>query len=228
MCLQAQRGLAALAVVAIFLLQACTTYDPYTSESESSNAAVGAAISAGVSALGAYIDNKDEDSRKRNQRILATAGGGAAIGGGIGYYMDLQEAMLRKKLRSTGVRVLRDGDSIKLTMPGHITFSSNSSDIASSFYAVLESVALVIEQYDQTSVAVAGHTYSSGSDAHNDQLSLRRATSVSGYLKSQRVAAARLLVNGFGEHRPLASNQTAEGKQRNRLVEITLHPIAQH
>ena len=125
-------------------------------------------------------------------------------------------------------RVLRDGDSIQLIMLGHITFDSDIRDIASGFYAVLESVALVIEQYDQTLVAVAGHTDSSGSDAHNNQLSLRRATSVSDYLKSKQIASARLLVNGFGKHRHLASNQTTEGKERNRRVEITLHAIAQY
>ena len=125
-------------------------------------------------------------------------------------------------------RVLRDGDSIQLIMPGHNSFDSDIRDIASGFYVVLESVALVIAQYDQTLVVVARHTDSSGSDAHNNQLSLRRATSVSDDLKSQRIASARLLVNGFGEHRHLASNQTTEGKERNRRVEITLHAIAQY
>ena len=125
-------------------------------------------------------------------------------------------------------RVLRDGDSIQLIMPGHNSFDSDIRDIASGFYVVLESVALVIAQYDQTLVVVARHTDSSGSDAHNNQLSLRRATSVSDDLKSQRIASARLLVNGSGKHRHLASNQTTEGKERNRRVEITLHAIAQY
>ena len=92
----------------------------------------------------AYLDNKDEDSRKRNKRILAAAGGGAAIGGGIGYYMDAQEAKLRQQLRGSGVSVERVGDNINLIMPGNITFATNSADINASFYSVLDSVALVL------------------------------------------------------------------------------------
>ncbi|MBT6115026.1 MAG: hypothetical protein HOH41_04865, partial [Porticoccaceae bacterium] len=84
-------------------LSACTTFDPYTGEQKTTKTAIGASIGAGVGAVVAYLDNKDEDSRKRNKRILAAAGGGAAIGGGIGYYMDAQEAKLRQQLRGSGV-----------------------------------------------------------------------------------------------------------------------------
>jgi outer membrane protein OmpA-like peptidoglycan-associated protein len=209
----------------LFALQACTTFDPYTGEEQATNTAIGASIGAGVGAVIAYIDNKDEDSRQRNKRILAAAGGGAAIGGGIGYYMDAQEAKLRKQLRGSGVSVERVGDNINLIMPGNITFASNSANINAGFYSVLDSVALVIAEYDKTLVVVAGHTDSDGSNSFNQDLSQRRAGSVSNYLISQSILPVRLETVGFGEAEPIAENTTAEGKQLNRRVEITLLPI---
>ena len=208
-------------------LQSCTTFDPYTGEQKTTKTAVGAGIGASVGAVVAYLDNKGDDSRKRNQRILAAAAGGAAIGGGIGYYMDKQEAKLRQQLRGTGVSVERVGDNINLIMPGNITFATNSADINSSFYPVLDSVAVVLTEFGKTVVVVAGHTDSDGSDALNETLSRNRASSVSNYLISQKILPARFEIIGFGERQPIASNTTAEGKQLNRRVEITLLPVTQ-
>ena len=172
-----------ISLTSLVLLQACTTFDPYTGDQEATKTAIGAGIGAGVGAVAAYLDNKDKSSRKRNQRILAAAGGGAAIGGGIGYYMDAQKVKLRQQLRSTGVRVERKGDNINLIMPGNITFATNSSDINASFYSVLDSVSLVIAEYDKTLVTIAGHTDSDGGERFNLDLSQQRASSVSSYLR---------------------------------------------
>lgn len=215
------------AIATISLLSACATYDPYTGEKEASKASIGAGIGAGIAAVIAYVDNKDEDSRTRNQRILAASAGGAAIGGGIGYYMDAQEAKLRKQLRETGVSVERVGNNINLIMPGNITFATAQSDIASSFYPVLDSVALVLEEYNKTLVVVAGHTDSDGSAEYNQSLSQRRADAVAGYLQSRKINPVRLERVGFGERQPVASNATAAGKQENRRVEITLLPATE-
>lgn len=213
-------------VVAIAgLIHGCTTFDAYTGEEKTTNTAIGASIGAGLGAVLAYIDNKDADSRHRNQRILAAAAGGAAVGGGIGYYMDTQEAKLRKQLRETGVSVERVGDNINLIMPGNITFATNSANINADFYPVLDSVALVLKEYDKTRVVVGGHTDSDGSDQYNQTLSQNRANSVSSYLSSQGVAGIRLDAIGFGERQPIAANDSAAGKQANRRVEITLVPI---
>lgn len=213
------------ATSAILMLQACTTFDPYTGESETSKTAIGAAAGAGIAAVVAYIDNKDKDSKTRNQRILAAATGGAAIGGGIGYYMDAQEAKLRKQLRGSGVSIQRDGDKINLIMPGNITFATNSANINSNFISVLNSVVLVLEEYNKTLVVVSGHTDSSGSEQHNQKLSEERASSVATYLREQKIMNDRLEIIGFGESQPVADNQTAEGRELNRRVEITLLPI---
>ena len=216
-----------LLLSSLILISGCTTFDPYTGEAEASKTSIGAGIGAGVAAVVAYINNKDEDSTTRRQRILKSAVGGAAVGGGVGYYMDTQEAKLRKQLRSTGVSVQRDGDNINLIMPGNITFDTNSSNIKSHFYEVLSSVALVLKEYDKTIVVVAGHTDSTGSNQFNEQLSQQRAGSVAGYLRTQQILPARLESVGFGERQPIATNDTAEGRELNRRVEITLLPVVE-
>lgn len=206
-------------------LAGCSTFDAYTGEKKTTNTVKGASIAASIAAVGAYLDNKDADSTKRNQRILKAATVGAAIGGGVGFYMDKQEAKLREQLRSSGVSVVREGDNIHLVMPGNITFDTNSSDIKADFYDVLDSVALVLIEFDKTVVAVAGHTDSTGSSAANQVLSQKRAQSVAGYLKSRKVAGARFEVFGFGPSQPIADNSTTSGRLANRRVEITLHPV---
>lgn len=218
----------------IILLTSCIavglagcTIDPYTGEKKTSNTAKGASIGGSVAAVAAYLDNKNKDSTTRNQRILKAATAGAAIGGGVGYYMDTQEKKLREKLQGSGVSVVRDGDNINLIMPGNITFDTNSSDINAGFYDVLDSVALVLVEFNKTVVAVAGHTDSTGSAAANQVLSQKRAQSVANYLKSQKVASARFEVFGFGPTQPIADNSTPSGRLANRRVEITLHPVSE-
>jgi outer membrane protein OmpA-like peptidoglycan-associated protein len=90
---------------------------------------------------------------------------------------------------------------------------------------VLDSVALVLDEYKSTLVSVAGHTDSTGSDDHNQNLSEKRASTVALYLQGKGVASERLAAIGYGETRPVASNTTADGKSKNRRVEITLESI---
>jgi len=209
------------------ILSGCTTFDPYTGEEKTTNTAKGAGIGAGAALVISYLANKDKSAKERNRRMLRDAGIGAIVGGGVGYYMDTQEAKLRKQLRSTGVSVERDGNNINLIMPGNITFPSNGSSLKSDFYSVLDSVALVLEEFDKTIIVVAGYTDSVGSNAYNQQLSESRARSVAAYLKTKNVNAARFDVIGFGESNPIADNKTAEGRSLNRRVELTLLPITE-
>ncbi len=210
------RTVAALSVMAML---GCATTDPYTGEQKTSQTAKGAGIGALTGALlGAAV------SDDKGKGALIGAAVGAGIGGGVGHYMDKQEAQLRQKLQGTGVQVKREGDSIRLVMPGNITFAVNSYNIRAEFYPVLDSVALVVNEYDQTTVDVGGHTDSTGSFAHNQTLSEQRATSVAQYLRSQQVATGRLVVSGYGPRYPLASNDSAEGRMLNRRVEIKLLP----
>ena len=153
------------------------------------------------------------------------AGIGALAGGLVGNYMDREEAKLRAQLEGTGVSVTRVGDQITLNMPGNVTFATDSADISASFYPVLDSVALVLKEFQQTYVDVVGHTDSTGAWEHNQRLSEQRATSVSRYLASREVLPERLVTRGVGPDAPIASNDTPEGRALTRCVEIILTPL---
>ena len=165
------------------------------------------------------------DAVDRRQRALIGAGVGALAGGAVGYYMDQQEAKLRAELAGTGVSVTRMGDNITLNMPGNVTFATDSSDLSPAFFDVLNSVGKVMKEFDQTVVEVAGHTDSTGSEDYNQSLSERRAASVSRYFSAKGIAEQRLLTVGMGELRPVADNGSADGRQANRRVEITMVPL---
>lgn len=211
-----------VAVAFLFFAGACTT-DPYTGEQKISKTAIGAVLGAGVGAAIGAATGKNK--RERKKRALIGAGAGALTGGAVGAYMDVQEAKLRERLASSGVGIQRVGDDIILVMPGNITFATDSAGLRSDFYEVLNSVAIVLVEYERTVVEVAGHTDSTGSDTYNTTLSGNRAQTVASYLRGQGVADMRLLTLAYGESRPIAPNDTDSGRQRNRRVEITLAPI---
>jgi len=211
------------AILVALLVSSCTTLDPYTREQKTSNATKGAAIGAATGAAVGLISG--DDSAERKKRALILAGVGAVAGGGVGYYMDQQEMKLRQQLEGTGVSVTRIGDNITLNMPGNVTFGFDSGDISANFYPVLDSVDLVLREFDKTFVEVAGHTDSTGSAQYNQTLSERRAQSVAAYLESRQVRPERLVIVGAGEEHPVASNATTNGQAQNRRVEITIVPV---
>ena len=165
-----------------------------------------------------------DSAKERKERALAGAGIGAVTGGGVGYYMDVQEAKLRQKLEGAGVSVTRDGENIILNMPGNLTFATDSTNVKSSFDPVLDAVAEVLNEYKSTMIQVAGHTDSTGGDRYNLLLSQQRAQAVSNKLSGYGVEQVRLDTVGFGETQPIASNNTASGREQNRRVELTLLP----
>ncbi|MBN9222270.1 MAG: OmpA family protein [Mesorhizobium sp.] len=202
------------------LVSACTTTDPYTGDQKISNTAAGAGLGALAGAsLGLLAGGND----RRN--ALIGAGIGALAGGAIGATMDQNEAELRRQLQGTGVSVTRSGDQIILNMPSDITFNVDQDAVKPGFYPVLNSVALVLKKFRQTTVDVFGHTDSTGGDQHNFDLSQRRALAVANYLSGQGVDSRRFAVTGFGKTRPIASNATAAGREQNRRVEIQLSPL---
>jgi outer membrane protein OmpA-like peptidoglycan-associated protein len=215
-----RRGLAAAtAALGLVLASGCQTLDPYTGEQKTSNATKGAAIGAAAGAASAAIIS----GKRKN--VLIAAGVGALVGAGVGNYMDRQEAALREQLQATGVSVTRYEDVIVLNMPGNVTFATGSADVTAQFYPVLDSVAVVLKEYDQTYVDVVGHTDSTGRAEYNQTLSERRAGSVAAYLESREVMEERLLVSGLGQNQPIADNATPDGRALNRRVEIVLTPL---
>ena len=204
--------------LAAVLVTGCASIDPYTGQQKSSNTAKVAGIGAVSGAIIGALVNHDD----RGKGALIGAAAGGAVGGGVGYYMDRQEAELRQSLEGTGVGVQRVGDEITLIMPGNITFDTGRAELKTRFYSTLDSVAIVIIEYNKTRVDVAGHTDSTGGGALNQRLSEQRAASVSNYLSSQGVFSGRLYATGYGPRYPIADNTTASGRASNRRVEINL------
>lgn len=216
-----------LTVLGVAILAAgCTTLDPYSGDEQMSKSTKGALIGAAAGAVVGLASG--DDAVDRRQRALIGAGVGALAGGAIGYYMDRQEEKLRAELEGTGVSVTRtgdDGENITLNMPGNVTFATDSSDLNPAFFDVLKSVGKVVKEFDQTIIEVAGHTDSTGSDAHNQSLSERRASTVSQYFQSRGISGRRMITVGMGEAMPVADNSNTTGRQANRRVEITMVPL---
>lgn len=206
----------------VFAFPSCTT-NPYTGQKHTSKTVWGSVIGGAAGAAAGAATGKDSEARRK--RALIGAGVGALAGGGVGYYMDRQDAELRQRLQNTGVSVNRQGDRIQLVMPSNITFDTNSSDIKPGFYDVLNSVGLVLKKYDKTIINITGYTDSTGNDAYNQGLSQRRAQSVGQYLVSQGINATRVATQGMGKSQPVASNDTPQGRQQNRRVQVELAPL---
>ena len=213
----------AFVVGLVVAVSACTTLDPYTREEKTAKAQRQAVIGAAAGAVAGLITG--DSSLERKKRALVGAGLGALAGAGVGTYMDRQEAKLRAGLEKTGVSVTRIGNNITLNMPGNITFATNSADLNAGFFQVLNSVALVVNEFNQTVIEVAGHTDNTGGDQYNQQLSERRAGAVAAYLGTRSVRSDRVITVGMGEARPIATNDTEAGRQSNRRVELTLVPL---
>jgi len=151
--------------------------------------------------------------------IVGAAVGGVA-GAVIGDYMDKQAAELEQDLE--GARVERIGEGIKITFASGILFDVAKFDLRPDARASVASLANVLNKYPDTDILIEGHTDSDGSDEYNQTLSERRAKSVTAYLFQNNVSSSRITSIGYGESQPVASNDTPEGKQANRRVEVAI------
>lgn len=214
----------AAALIATVTLGGCATYTGQTNDPNDPNRTRNAAlIGAGIGAVAGLLSGGD--ATERRQRALVGVGVGGLAGGAIGAYQDRQEAELRRRTAGTGIDVSRDGDVIKLNLPDGVTFDFGKANLKSQFYPALDNVASTLAQYNQTIVEVSGHTDSVGSDAANQTLSVQRANSVGNYLIGKGLVRERFEIVGFGETRPVASNDTDSGRALNRRVEIRVVPL---
>ena len=180
-----------------------------------------AAIGTAVGALaGGVVGHQLDDDKGR----YVGAAAGALAGAAIGHYMDTQQQQLQQAMAGSGVQVNRvDEGTIQLNIQSEVLFDVDRADIKQSFYPALNSLAQTLQQYPQTVVHVYGFTDGSGSDAHNLQLSQRRAQSAAQYLMSQGVGQNRFVVQGYGER-----YATAQNNPQDRRVSIFLKAIDQN
>ena len=215
-----------VAALAVATLSGCASQNPYENQGQAPRQGMSkTATYGGLGALAGAVAGAAISHNNRGKGALIGAAVAGAAGAGYGYYVDKQEAELRRSMEGTGVQVQRQGDSINLVMPGNITFATNSADIASNFYGPLNNLASSFKQYNQNNIEIVGHTDSTGSHQYNVNLSQLRAQSVANYLMAQGVEPGRLSSRGMGPDQPAASNATEAGRSQNRRVEIKLTPI---
>ncbi len=208
------------AVVGAMVLTGCQSTGNNLGGIEYDKTALGTVIGA---AAGYGVSKSNANTSAQNNRAAAI---GAIVGGAAGVYLDNKEKKLRQATAGTGVDVNRNPDgSINLVMPGAITFDTNKSNIKPNFYATLNKVAQVLTEDSQSGILVTGYTDSTGNDSINIPLSQARAQSVANYLASRGVSTSRINAQGHGAANPIASNATAEGREQNRRVEISIYAI---
>ncbi|WP_341366888.1 OmpA family protein [Yoonia sp. BS5-3] len=208
-----------LAAASLTLVAACDPTGPNANENTQQGALIGALGGAAVGAL----TNNDGTVRERNQAALIGAALGAGVGAGIGNSLDRQAEELRRQLRSD-VGVSNNGDNLVVVLSQDLLFATDSTAVSSVSQRELRIVASSLNNYPDTTVNVIGHTDSTGEAAYNQDLSQRRAQAVSSVLFSGGVSPSRVRSIGAGENQPIASNQTASGRQANRRVEIIITP----
>ena len=214
-----------IAVMAAAVMSGCASQNPYTDQGQASGGVSKTAKYGGLGALAGAVAGAAIDHNHRGKGALIGAAAVGAAAAGYGYYADRQEAALRESMANTGVEVQREGDQIKLIMPGNITFATDSASISPSFYKPLNDLAGSFKQFNQNTIEVVGFTDSTGSRQHNMDLSQRRAQAVSSYLTSQGVDPSRVSARGLGPDQPIASNADTNGRAQNRRVEVNLKPI---
>jgi len=180
--------------------------------------AKGAAIGAGVGAVVGAIAGKGKGAA-----IGAAVGAGAgAVAGNVWTKrQEEQKRQMEEATAGTGVAVTQTEDNrLKLDIPSDISFAVGRADIQSNFRTVLDTFAQGLNSNPNSNVTIIGHTDSSGSDAVNNPLSLNRAASVKDYLVSRGVQTTRVAIDGRGSREPIAPNDNAANKAKNRRVEI--------
>ncbi|MDN3550580.1 OmpA family protein [Mucilaginibacter aquaedulcis] len=178
----------------------------------------GAAIGAGAGGtVGAFIGKA-----AGNTALGAIIGGavGGTAGAFIGRNMDRQAAEIKQTV--PGATVTREGEGILVKFDSGILFDTDKADLKPAAQANLQNLAKSLQNNQNTNILIVGHTDDTGSDSHNQDLSVRRAESVKSYIVADNVSGSRLTTSGKGESEPIADNTTAAGRAQNRRVEIVI------
>ena len=189
--------------------------------------ATGAGIGAGLGAIIGGTTSGGGSGRATRGAVLGGAAG-AVIGNIWSKRMEAQKQQMEQATRGTGVQVTQTQDNrLKLEIPSDVSFDTGRSDIKSNFQPVLERFAQTLQENPATTVTIIGHTDSTGTPDINQPLSVDRAARTRDYLAARGVNPNRITIEGRGEREPIASNNDASGRARNRRVEIYVAERAQ-
>jgi outer membrane protein OmpA-like peptidoglycan-associated protein len=158
----------------------------------------------------------------------ATAAGaviGAGAGAAAGYNWGLIKEKLGMATKGSNLQVSEQPDgSLKVNVPGSVSFASGSASLDSSLHPTLDKIANTLNEYPASRITVVGHTDSMGDAQANLDLSRRRAAAVADYLSQRGIQRNRMLVEGRGEAEPIGDNATEAGRAQNRRVEMVIRP----
>ncbi len=182
----------------------------------------GTATGAGVGAgLGAIIGATSGHGGRAGKGAIIGGAAGAIIGNIWSNRMEQQKQAMEQATRGTGIQVSQTQDNrLKLDVPADVSFDTGRSAIKANFRPVLERFATTLQDNPSTTVTIIGHTDSTGNDSVNQPLSVDRAAQTRDYLAARGVSPNRIMIDGRGEREPVASNDDANGRARNRRVEI--------
>ena len=204
-----------LALAALLVVAGCQTNTGTILDKKATKGALLGSLAG--AAAGAAIGGHDH----RVGGVLIGAAAGALAGGLIGRYLDQQA----KELDAIpGAEVQRRDDSLLVNFQSTLLFDTGSSSLQPGAYDRLRPLARTLNNYPKSDIIIKGHTDSVGDEQFNLKLSDARADAVRDFLIAERVSAARITAIGFGESMSVATNDTPEGRQQNRRVEIEIRP----
>lgn len=150
--------------------------------------------------------------------IGATVGG--VTGAIIGKKMDKQAEEMKEVLGDAEVK--RVGEGIVIEFKDKVLFGFDRSDLSAGARTNLDKLTNVLKKYPDTNIEIIGHTDDKGTDAYNQGLSERRASSVGAYLRSNGISSSRITTRGMGESDPKVANDTEANRAENRRVEFVI------
>lgn len=177
---------------------------------------------AGGAIIGGIIGNNV--GKKGNTALGAIIGGvvGGVAGGYIGDRMDRQAERIEEEIPGAEVTRVGEGINVVFNEDAGVYFDTNKSNVKGTSATTLDRLVGILKEYPNSNVLVEGHTDSGGSDEYNMKLSQQRAESVTSYLTSHGLSSSRFTTKWYGESQPIADNTTAEGKTKNRRVELAI------
>ena len=202
--------------ISIALLLSCNAVK------NANNAQKGGAIgAAGGAVIGGVIGNNVGKGNTALGAIIGAVVGGAA-GGYIGSRMDRQAERIEEEIPGAEVQRVGEGINVTFTQDAGVFFDTNKAEVKGSSAETLNKLVNIFKEYPKSYILVEGHTDSAGSEEYNWGLSQKRAESVTQYLTAQGIDRSRFTTKWYGETQPRATNETSEGKAKNRRVELAI------
>ncbi|WP_344974074.1 OmpA family protein [Compostibacter hankyongensis] len=178
----------------------------------------GAMIGTGAGAATGAIVGKVAGNTALGAIIGAAVGGTAGVL--IGKKMDKQAKEIQQELPNAQVE--RQGEGIIVTFNSSVLFGFDKSDLTDASKATIGDLNTILQKYPDENVMIIGHTDDKGTDAYNQGLSERRASSVAAYLRTLGVSSSRITTKGMGESDPKVPNDSEANRAENRRVEFVL------